>query len=130
MPPESFPAEPVLEWPEPAESIQGFELFPYLTPWNKEQPAEKKYVLLYRQVLIQSETLRHVCKPLLDRKRIFLHIDAINRYASAVRDQDRRDHSEQGAFARAVRAHDAEYLAPVDREVQGIDGSDLPEALG
>ena len=124
---------PVAEAVQPGHAEQGLLAFGQHVGRHQPQPGKEVDVLLDRQVAVQvlPQPLRHQPEPGLDGLRRPLRVDAGAEHVdtAAVEGQHAGHRLHQAGFAGAVRADQAENLAPGDIEVDAIDRHGLAIAL-
>ncbi len=84
------------------------------------------HVFRYRQILIQTESLRHIADPLLHRQRVADHVRLKEADLPLVRCQEAGHESKKGRFSAAVRAHKPRYRPRSDYGAQAVQGLHLP----
>jgi hypothetical protein len=87
-------------------------------------------VLVDREILIQSEALRHIADLELHLFGILDHVASRDDDRAGVGPHDTRHHSKHGSLARAVGSDQAEDFSGLDRERQIVYREETVEALG
>src|SRR4051794_37132474 len=87
-------------------------------------------VFANRQVLVESILLGHITDVAFEVVEIVVERALIQQNMAAARLQLPTENLEQGALARAARAHDADELAAVDRKGDAVEpGLTIGEAM-
>src|SRR5581483_3121476 len=86
-------------------------------------------VLLDREVLVETEALRHVADAPLDLARLAQDVEAEARAAARVGIQQSAEHADRRRLAAAVRSEKAADAAACHREIDAVDRADRAEAL-
>src|SRR5688572_23689847 len=87
------------------------------------------HVLHDRQVVVQTELLRHVADAPTDPFGIGSDVDAGDLRSPGRRLHQAAEHPDRCRLARPVRPEEAEHLAPSDRQVEIVDGNEGTERL-
>ncbi len=91
---------------------------------------DESEVLLYRQILVEREPLRHVADLVLDSARLLDDVEAEHGSLSRVGRQQAADHTYSGGFAGAVGTEETDDLALGDAQRDIIDHRVWAVALG
>jgi hypothetical protein len=94
------------------------------------RPAIESKILQHRQVIVQTEALRHIADARPDFRRVFDHRDAQDFHCPGGRSQQPEHHADGGRLAGAVGAQETEDLPTSDLEVDPRHGSEVAEAFG
>jgi hypothetical protein len=93
------------------------------------QLTDQPQVLLAGQVLVDRRVLAGQPDALADGLRVASHVDAQHRGQAGIRAEDRGEDAHGGGLAGAVRAEQAEDGAPLDLEVDPVEGDHVAEVL-
>src|SRR5579859_260362 len=85
-------------------------------------PAVKREIFEHRQIVVQTEILRHVADSLAHLFGAGSHIEPFHVRAASAEGKQTREHFDDGGFAAAVRAKKAEDFAFFDAEADIVDG--------
>ena len=130
------PDHPARECPDhPIRRIlQGHELQGFIDPWlpfrgrQVVEPGARHEVLSRGQRPIRRQQLRHVSDGAPDEAGIAMDVVPRNRGAAACGRQQRDEHLDGGCLAGAVWPEQAEDLAGLHIQGQGVDGGQGVEA--
>ena len=96
--------------------------------------ADELQDLAAAQVVVENRIVRQIPDAPLQLDAIRLAIEPVDRDRAAARNQNAHQHADGGRFAGAVRAEEAEHLAPLDGEFEIAHGgegavrlSEMPE---
>src|SRR5664280_272346 len=94
---------------------------------NAVEARGQQHVFVARQRAVRRKKLRDITDVAAHLGGLSDYVVAGNRGRSRSRRQQRRQHLDECALARAIRADEAEYFALVDRQRHFIDGSQIAE---
>src|SRR5690606_37593324 len=93
-------------------------------------PRHEREVLLDGEILVEAEALGHVAHVPLDEGGLGADVVAETLSPARIRRDETAQHADAGGLAAAVRAKEAEDLAPGNADGKAVDGERVAEALG
>ena len=95
-----------------------------------DQPGGVAKIVGGRRVVIETDGVRHVADPALDRERLARRIEAEHTDLAAGNIGQAEQHQDRGGLARTIRTEETEYLPAPDVERDVIDCDGLAVFLG